>query len=435
MTPEQEADAVAGLRRHKAMFDNTWTLAILLAAGLAVAWWELGLAQFAIGPIVWTLAALAAMQLLLNSRARGVRSDSTVRHLALASQLLGTTLVALSWHLFGGIQQPLYPLIIVLPLLTGALVLTFWQQQIAIAAVVAVLLSGVLLSPDTNSFIEERYGIGLASAHLLPGFPPRSRVVFPDVSTSPAYDLLLTTMVAVIGIALSTTARALVSICRRDAVQAAAVEHELERLRQATRELVTRAPAPVLIASSTGRIVHASERLIESFDLEVGSEPFLLDAIAFKHPQVVRQLMTAGGEDVQPATVRGRERLLRVRAEVLPLSPAPLTLLSIESGDELCLRGELDALEEPVFAIAADGRLTCLNQAALALLGPEADGATATATFDARAAPWWEIAPLSSARRLFDYRERRYCATIRRARIAASTGELSFIRLAEWRAA
>jgi PAS domain-containing protein len=433
--PESGDQVVEALHRHKAMFDHTWTLATLLATVLAVAWWELGLAQFAVAPVIWALAALAAIQYLLNFQARGATSVTTLRHAALASQLLGTALIAVSWHLFGGIQQPLYPLIIVLPLLTGTLVLTFWQQQIAIVAILVVLASGVLLSPDTNSFIQERYGIGLASAHLLPSFIPRSRVVFPDVSTSPAYDLLLTAMVAVVCLALSTTARALVMLCRRDAVQVTALEEEVERLRHATRELVARTPAPVLIASSTGRIVHASDRLVAAFGLEGSSEPFLLDAIAFKHPQVVRQLMTVGGEDIQPATVQGRERLLRVRAEVLPRTSSPLTLLTIESGDDLYLRGQLDALEEPVFAIGSDGRLAYLNRSALTLFGPDADGGLATAVFAAHAAHWWEIAPLASAHRLLDYRERRYHASIRRVRIAASAHELSFVQLAESRSA
>jgi len=432
---ESENQAMEALRRQKAMFDNTWTLATLLATVLVVAWWQLGLAQFAVAPVIWALAALAALQHLLNAQARGAMTAATVRHVALASQLLGTALVAVSWHLFGGIQQPLYPLIIVLPLLTGSLVLTFWQQQIAILAILGVLASGVLLSPDTNSFIQERYGIGLASAHLLPGFIPRSRVVFPDVSTSPAYDLLLTAMVAVVCLALSTTARALVTLCRRDAVQVTALEEEVERLRQATRELVARTPAPVLIASSTGRIVHASDRLIEAFGLEGSAEPFLLDAIPFKHPQVVRRLMMVGGEDVQPATVEGRERLLRLRAEIMPRTSSPLTLLTIESGDDLYLRGQLDALEEPLFAIGADDRLAYLNRSALTLLGPEADGGLATAVFAAHTAHWWEIAPLVSARRLLDYRDRRYYASIRRVRVAESAHELSFVQLAESRSA
>lgn len=431
MTAGQEGQAVEELRRHKVMFDNTWTFTILLAAALALAWWQLGLAQFAVGPIVWTLAALGAMQFLLNSLARGTTSGRTLRHLALGSQLLGTALVAVSWHFFGGIQQPLYPLIIVLPLLTATLVLTFWQQQIAIAAILAVLVSGVLLSPDTNSFIEERYGIGLAAVHALPSFLPRSRVVFPDVSTSPAYDLLLSTMVGVVCVALSTTARALVTLCRRDTGRVASLDEEVERLRQATRELVTRTPAPVLVASSTGRIIYASDHLLQAFGLEPASEPFLLDVIAFKHPQVVRRLMTTGGEALQPATVRGRERLLRVRAEVLPRSSSPLTVLSIESGDELCLRSELDALDEPVFAIGADGRLMYLNRAALGLFGAEADGAAATTVFNAHARHWWEIAPLPSARHILDYRQRRYNAVIRRARVAESADELCFVQLAE----
>ena len=139
--------AVEELRRHKVMFDNTWTLATLLATVLAVAWWELGLAQFAVAPVIWALAALAAIQYLLNSQARGATSATTLRHIALGSQLLGTALIAVSWHLFGGIQQPLYPLIIVLPLLTGTLVLTFWQQQIALVAILLVLASGVFSPP------------------------------------------------------------------------------------------------------------------------------------------------------------------------------------------------------------------------------------------------------------------------------------------------
>jgi PAS domain-containing protein len=431
MTPAPESPAGEELHRHKAMFDNTWTFTTLLAAVVALAWWQLGVAQFAVGPVIWTLAALAAAQSLLNSQARGATSAATLRHLTLGSQLLGTAFVAVSWHLFGGIQQPLYPLIIVLPLLTGTLLLTFWQQQIAIAAIVAVLVSGVLLSPDTNSFIEQRYGIGLASARALPAFLARSRVVFPDVSTSPGYDLLLTTMVAVVCIALSTTARALVTLCQRDTVHVAALDEELERLRQATRELITRTPAPVLVASSTGRIVHASDRLIAAFGLEPAFEPFLLDVIAFRHPQVVRRLMTDGGEDIQPATVNGRERLLRVRAEVLPRASSPLTLLSIESGDDLCLRSERDSLDEPLFAIGADGRLMYLNRAALALFGPEADGAMATAIFDTRATRWWEIAPLPSARHLLDYRERRYSAIIRRVQVAESADDLCFVQLGE----
>jgi PAS domain-containing protein len=426
-----DAGAIDDLRRHKVMFDNTWTLATLLATVLVVSSRYFGIAQLNIGPVIWVLAGLAIAQAALNSQTRRARSLAAVRGFALSSQLLGTLFMAAGWHLFGGAQQPLFPLLIVLPLLTGTLVLGAWQQQIATSAVLLVLASGLLLSADTNSFIQQRYGISIVSAHALPSWVPRSRVVFPDMSTSPAYDLLLTVMVGVVCVAVSTTARGLVALCRRDAACVASLQDEVGRLQQAATQFVLRAPAELLVVSSTGRIMHASDRALKSFDLDDAPGQFLLDAIAFKHPDVIKRVMIGGGEEIQPASVRGLDRILRVRGEVMELGPSTVTLLSIERCDDLCWRAEVDAVEAPIFAIGSNGRLMYLNRSALALFGPEAEGAIATAFFQSAPSAWWDIAPLTSARRILNYGGRNYLASIQRARIATSLAEVAFVHLSE----
>jgi PAS domain-containing protein len=423
--------AIEDLRRHKVMFDNTWTLATILASVLAVSCWYFGIAQLAIGPVIWVLATLSIVHFALNSQTRRARSPASLRRLALLSQLLGTLMMAIGWHLFGGIQQPLFPLLIVLPLLTGTLVLGFWQQQIAVLALLAVLASGVLLSADTNSFIQERYGLSIVFARALPNWVPRSRVLFPDMSTSPAYDLWLTIMVGVVCAAASTTARGLVSLCRRDAACVASLQDEVGRLQEAATQFVLRAPAAMLVASSAGRIMYASARALKDFDLGDASGRFLLDAINFKHPDVVKRVMTGGGEEIQPATIRGLERILRVRGEVMEFGPSTVTLLILEGCEDLCWRSEVDAVEAPVFAIAPSGRLRYLNRAALTLFGADAEGTMATTVFDPRPSAWWEIAPLESARRIVNYRGRSYLASIRRARVATSLAEVSFVHLSE----
>jgi len=430
-----ETGAIEELRRHKVMFDNTWTLATLLASVLAVSCWYFGIAQLNLGPVIWVLATLAILHSALNSQVRRARSLAGVRRLALSSQLLGTLCMAIAWHLFGGIQQPLFPLFIVLPLLTGTLVLGFWQQQIAISAVLAVLASGLLLSADTNSFIQERYGISILSAHALPSWVPRSRVLFPDMSTSPAYDLLLAAMVGVVCVAVSTTVRSLVALCRRDAACVASLQDEVGRLQRAVEQFVRCAPASMLVASSTGRIMFASDRLVKSFGLSDASGGFLLDSIDFKHPDVIKRVMTGGGEEIQPANVRGQERILRVQGEMMDFGPSRVTVLSIESCEELCWRGEADAVEGPMFAIAPNGRLMYLNRSALTVFGAEAEGAMATTIFDTGLSAWWDIAPLEDARRILNYRDRSYLASIRRTRIANSLAEVSFVHLNERRQA
>jgi PAS domain-containing protein len=141
--------------------------------------------------------------------------------------------------------------------------------------------------------------------------------------------------------------------------------------------------------------------------------------------------MQSGGEEVQGATVRGREVVLRIRAELLGSGASQLASLSIESCDEICWRGAVDAFAEPVFAINSRGCVAFLNRAALQLLGSDASGVAASTLFGTGAARWWDIAPLDSARRILDWRGHRYMASMRRERVAESIGELSIVRLQE----
>jgi len=431
-TPLRDGTAAfAEMRRYKAMFDNTWTLSTVLATALAVISWYFGLAQVDIGPVVWSLAAMALAQLALSSLAIRA-SQLRLQISALASQLLGTVMMGTVWHLFGGLQQPLFPLFIVLPLLTGALLLGFWQQQAATVALLLVLFSGIVLSADTNSFIEARYGIHLMSPESLPVWVPRSRIAFADVTTSPGYDLMMMATVAVIAFAVSTSARALVNLCARGADRVRSLEEDLERQHEALALLVKGAPgAEVLVMAGSGRIVHASDEFSRVFDIPAAEGLFLLDSVAFAYPGVIKKLMSAGGSEIQGARVRGRDSVLRIRAGIVGSGQSQMARLALEACDDVCWRGAVDALEEPVFALNAQGEVVFLNRAAATVFGEEAHGASGSTLFEAGAARWWDIAPLESARRLLDRGGRRYFASIRRERIADSVGELSFVHLHE----
>ena len=419
------------LLHHKVMFDNTWTLATVLAAALAVLCWYFRLAEVRIGPIVCTLAGVAVTQLGISSFAGRSSTRQRLQLGALASQLTGTSLMGLGWHLFGGVQQPLFPLFVVLPLIPAALVLSFWQEQLALLSLLAVLLSGVVLSADTNSFIAERYGISILSQHTLPSWIPRSHVAFADVSTSPAYDLMLIITVGVVATAVSTTARALVSLCQRTAHRVSTLEHERNRLLELNAQLISRAPsAAVLVASNTGIIVSASERFVQLFGVTDAPGRFFLDTVRFAYPTVIGHLIRTGGEEIQGAVLRGRDVVLRVRAEIIGSGESQTSALSVEPCDDICWRGALDALDEPVLVVSSRGIVAFLNRSAVRILQGDAGGAAASGLFDTTGA-WWDIAPLDSARRLLNRGPHSYLATIQRERIAASIGEFSIVHLRE----
>jgi PAS domain-containing protein len=121
--------------------------------------------------------------------------------------------------------------------------------------------------------------------------------------------------------------------------------------------------------------------------------------------------------------------VLRVRAEIMGDGDHQVAALNVEKCDDLCWRGEVDAIAEPVFAINANGEVVFLNRRARTVFGDAAEGAPASGLFGERS--WWEIAPLESARRTVDRDGRRYLASIRRERVAESIGELSFVHLQE----
>src|SRR5579862_4114959 len=93
------------LRRYKVMFDNTWNLSTVLATATVVVSWYFGLVQLDIGPVIWTLAGLALIQFALHSQSSRAGASETVRLLAFSSQLFGTALMGVGWHLFGGLKQ------------------------------------------------------------------------------------------------------------------------------------------------------------------------------------------------------------------------------------------------------------------------------------------------------------------------------------------
>jgi len=431
------------LRMRKDVFDNTWMLATVLSASSVIVFWYLGLGQIDITPIIWTLASLALMQFVMNSRTGRCKTGADLRSLACASQITGIVVMALAWHLFGGLQQPMFPLFIMLPLFTGALLLSFWQQQATIILFLLVLASGVLLSPDTNSFIAERYGLGILSTHVLPAWIPRSRVAFLDVSTSPTYNLMLTGSLAFLAIALTATSRAIIALSWRSIDSVETLRAELDQAQSLHKLMVEKAPtAEVLVTPNTGRILLASARFTEFFGIQgAAAGQFLLDTVSFAYPIVIKRLMTVGGEEIQGATVQGREVVLRVRAGIIESEGGAVDeagadhviRLSAEPCDEVCWRGAVDALEHPVFAVNSRGRVIFLNRAAVAVFGATAEGSEAIEIFDRRPgmSRWWDIAPLETARRMLLRGERSYIASIRRERIADSIGELCFVHLTE----
>jgi PAS domain-containing protein len=416
-------------QKLRAVFDSVWTLTTLLTTALLVVCWYFGLAQVSIVPAIVLLSALTASQLALTMSTRHYQG-MLLRRVVLSSQLLGTTVLGIVWHLAGGLQQPVLALLIVVPLLPAFALLNLWQRTCAGVALVMVLISGLLLaSTPTNSFLQERYGLQL-TFHSLPTWLPHSHSAFTDVSTSAPYDLMLVVSAVVLTVALAATAGIVATLSEQLNSRTLSLASEVERLRQLNTQLMVHAPsADLLVASATGRIVTASLRFAQEFNWTATPGSFLLDFVSFRFPEIIRRLMIEGGEDIQIAAIKGQEYLLRVRAVVAGQPGDQLSRMCFERCDELAWRGEVNALDEPIFAINGKGQVLFPNRAAVELFGNTMEGRLAESLFEGSADHWWDISPLVTARRVVRRGTERYVASIRRERLASSVTEMTIVRL------
>jgi hypothetical protein len=433
MNAPSESLRVDELRRRKALFDNTWMVTIVFSAATAIATWYLGISQADVQPVVWLLVFLTVVQFSLSSRCKRVTSPRATAWYALAAQFCGLGVMGCAWHLFGGLQQPIFPLFSMLPLFAGALLLSFWQRQAVLLFLLFILLSGVVLTPDTNSFITERYGMSIDTGGYLPGWVPRSRVAFSDVTTTPAYDIMLTATLALLAVALSTVSGAIVVLFERSMDRTSVIQDRLDKTAELNQQIIRGSPcAEALVHAGTGRVIHASDRFAQAFSVDTPLEgSFFLDALAFSFPAVIKRLMAVGGEEIQGALVDGHEKTLRVRAGCLGSGDSLMTRLIIEPGEDIIWKVALDALEEAFLIINAKDEVVFLNRAASELLPPGVRSGKTSLVLGIldTGVRWWDIAPLDSARRLIDCGDARFLASIRRKRVVESLGEFSFVHL------
>ncbi len=422
------------LQECKRVFDNVWYLFIALATAALLIPWYLKLNPLDISPAVTALIATTVVQAILNGWARTITSAARLQTLATLAQMTGLIGMGVVWHLMGGLQNPTFALFVIAPMLVGPLVLSVWQQAVVLSLSGALLFSALMLSPTVNSFVDERYGVQLLHPGFIPLSIPRSRVVFPEVTTTPPFDILMLVNLAIAGWALNAASAAVTKLLSRNLHRHRTLQEEAARAGQLADDLIVEAPSPeVLVAPNSGKIIQSSRRFIENFQCSGTTDgAFLLDLIDFRYPAVIKRLMREGGEDLQAAQLNGRQVNLRIRASIISRTGAPVSRMTIEPSEEQCWRGALDAMDDPVVAIDCEGRICFGNRAAVEVLGPfEPSQALADQDlgFDSDAARWWDIAPLDSARRLITARGRSYMATIRRTRVAVGVGTMTYVFL------
>jgi len=380
------------------LLDDLWLLtifAILFAVGLP---WLVSSFAIRLGATLLGLLALAAIHVgftVLVAPAPGIHRGRK-RALSIL-HAVGVIAVAFTWHYAGGLHNPAFLAVFVLPVI-GAIFLSRWQPYaIAVLAVLAVSAVALGESPELRWYVSGLATAGSWLARLFASTSP-AREPFPGLYAPPGYYLVLLEVFAVLMLACAFAAEYLGTVFDRLHADLAVSRVEAERGQELWASLIEKLPVPAaLVDARTLQVISESVALATVCSTgavsAVGRK--LTEAIDFSSPEILEELVSeAGGAAQQVALSRAGElRLARIRVQHVAYKGRRLALILIEEmTEEFAIRVALDAAEQAILVFDSQDRILAFNRPALALFSGARIGADASMLLSQPEAPtrWWE---------------------------------------------
>jgi PAS domain-containing protein len=377
---------------------DTWLLTIftiLLAIGLprVAGGLEIDFAVCALG-----LLALAVIHVGFAVVAARMAPRPQLRTRLLTTlHLLSVVTVAFIWQRAGGLQNPLFLAVFVLPVI-GAVFISHWQSYVTAAlsvVTVAVMASGQAPPAEPHWYVP---GFSAAAAwlssigRLLIGASGRPFAAF----YAPAgYYAALLQVFAVVMFGCAVAAEYLRTVYDRLNAQVAMARSETLRSQALWSGLVEELPLPAaLVDAETHEILCASaiSKWGTSAGTIAGREFF--EVVQFSYPEAIEALIGGRGGVEPLSMVRMGDQLLatEVRVQHIAQNGRRLALVIVSDTTEgFCVRAALDAADHAALVVDASGRVLAINRPARAVF-PEAKAGTQVSRLVPEAgagAAWW----------------------------------------------
>ena len=380
---------------------DTWLLTIftiLLAIGVprVAAGLDIDFVGCALG-----LLALAVLHLGFAVFAARMAGRPQLRmRLLPALHLLSVVTVAFIWQRAGGLQNPLFLAVFVLPVI-GAVFISRWQSYVTAALSVAAVtvMAAAPAAPGTDP---HWYVPGFsAAAAWLSSIDSRSGGTgrpFAAFYAPAGYYAVLLQVFAVVLFGCAVAVEYLRTIYDRLNAQVAMARSETLRSQGLWSALVEELPLPaVLIDGETHEILGASAIAISTWGGSGGAIAGrnFFELVHFSYPEAIEALI--GGRDgVEPLNmVHMGEQLLvtEVRVQHVAHNGRRLALVTVSDTTEaFCVRAALDAPEHAALVVDATGRVLVINRPARAVFPEAKPGSEVSSMVPETGAgvAWWD---------------------------------------------
>jgi PAS domain-containing protein len=402
MMPEIDSNpqSTAQSQRHPRvhLLDDVWLLTIvgiLLAVGIP---WLSGGFEVQVGVAGFALLALGAIHIAFTFLASPAHPGRWHNHALTLLNAMGVVLIGFIWAHVGGLQNPMFLMIFVLPVI-GSIFLSRWHPFLT--ALLSVLVVGIVAlsrTPELRSYVSGLLDTGAWLAKLFGRQGLESEGSFAGFYAPTGYLVTVLEIFTVVLFACAVAAEYVGTIFERLLLNSMLARSESEKAQELWATLIERLPVPgVLVDPSSLRIVGCSDAArayLRSGDVSLEGRN-LFEVAQFSFVDLVQELIAGaiGSASVTAIHVADEVRLTQVR--VLPVihKKRRLALLTLEDVTEaFCLRAAWDSSEYAALVVDAIGRIRAFNRPTATLFSGVKVGVNVDQLLSQLVAglPWWE---------------------------------------------
>jgi hypothetical protein len=381
------------------LLDDMWLLTIVtIGVAIGVPWLFSGFVVQA-GIASWGLLGLGGIHVAFTLLASPTGSVGRSRGLALTLlDVIGVMLIGFIWAHAGALQNPLFLMIFVLPVV-GSIFLSRWHPFF-IAVLSILVVSGAALgqAPELRSYASGILGTDSWVAGWLAAQRPDMQASFAGFYAPTGYLVAVLEVFGVVLFACAVAAEYVGMIFERLLASSNLARSDSEKAQALWSTLIERLPIPGLLIDPTSlRIVAASDSARAYLHVGEASPEGLniFEVARFSYIDLV-QAMIAGAPGAATLTalhVADEVRLAQVRVLQVAHKRRRLSLLTLEDVTEtFCLKAAWDASEAASLLVDALGHVRAFNKPAAALFSNVKIGVNAEQLLFQPVAglPWWE---------------------------------------------
>jgi len=388
------------LKQRKRLLDDAWLLALFvlfLASGVP---WYLRILDIDFAPIAWSLFAYGLIYVASSFVTDRLGSCRSLLAMLGILQLAGVLFLGYIWHLTGSLQNPMFLLAFVLPVVAGSLVLANWQSYLTVALTLGTVLGVALLDvPELRWYVSQT---GSWANWLMAAIPQTSDTgpqPFPGLNTPPAYLFVLLGVFLILLLAVAMLTDSLRSFLLRLYGRLETATKALTVAEDLSSEVLRVSPLPAaLVYSDTLMVAQASESFLHELFLKPDSllSGNLFQIVEFAYPEVVEALIRGNGGDVPLAIYRvdGELRIAKVRVQPLHYAGHRFAYVNLQEISDLqYLQAALNAVDDALLVLGPERRVLYFNSAAQQLWGELQPGMDASVPLRKANLPegWWEL--------------------------------------------